>query len=58
MLLGNLAVQVGVDYDILKEEMETGKDYERSLTINDRISLLSDSSIDPLDLNDVKSVLH
>lgn len=58
MLLGNLAVQVGVDYDILKEEIETGKDYERSLTINDRISLLSDSSIDPLDLNDVKSVLH
>lgn len=58
MFLENLAVQVGANYDILKEEVETGKDYELSLTIDDRIALLSGEAIDTLDLNDIKSVLH
>ncbi len=58
MFLENLAVQLGANYDILKEEVETGKDYELSLTIEDRISLLSSEAIDSLDLDDIKSVLH
>lgn len=58
MLLENLAVQLGANYDILKEEVETGKDYELSLTIDDRIALLSGETVDTLDLSDIKSVLH
>lgn len=58
MFLENIAVQLGANYDILREEVETGKDYELSLTIDDRISLLSEEAIDVLDLNDIKSVLH
>lgn len=58
MFLENLAAKVGANYDILKEEVESGKDYELSLTVDDRISLLSKTGIDTLDLEDIKSVLH
>lgn len=58
MLLENVAARLGANYDILKEEVETGKDYELSLTVDDRIRLLSEESIDTLDLGDIKSVLH
>lgn len=58
MFLENLATQLGANYDILKEEVETGQDYELSLTIDDRISLLAAEAIDSLDLSDIKSVLH
>lgn len=56
--LENLISKLGANYDILKKEVESGKDYELSLTIDDRIELLTSSPTDSLDLNDVKSVLH
>lgn len=58
LFLENLAAQLGTNYDILKEEVETGRGYELSLTIDDRIALLSGEAVDTLDLNDIKSVLH
>lgn len=58
MVLENLAAQLGANYDILREEVETGKDYELSLTIDDRIALLAGEAIDTLDLGDIRSVLH
>lgn len=58
MFLENIAAKVGANYDILKKEVETGKDYELSLTVDDRIALLANTPVDPLDLNDIRSVLH
>ena len=58
MFLETLTAQIGANYDILKEEVETGKDYELLITIDERISLLQDTAVDSLDLNDIKSVLH
>lgn len=58
MILENIASRVGANYDILKKEVETGKDYELSLTIDERIRLLSDEPVEQPDLSNIKSVLH
>lgn len=58
LFLENIAAQVGANYDILKEEVETGKNYELLISMSERISLLENEPIDVLDLNDIKSVLH
>ncbi|MCI9233197.1 MAG: hypothetical protein HFH08_01210 [Bacilli bacterium] len=58
LILEEIVSFVGSNYDILKEEVESKKDHEVSLSIDDRIKLLSEESIDVLDLTDVKSILH
>ena len=58
LTLENLIVLYEGDYDILKEEIETGKDYELSLSVGDRINLLSSSKVDDLNLDNIISILH
>ena len=45
------------DYKALKYEIETGCDYEDTLTVDDRIILLNNQEVDPIDINDVSSIL-
>lgn len=58
LFLENVLCQVGGNYDILKEEVSSGRDYELSLTIDDRISLLAQEPIEELDPKNMRSVLH
>lgn len=58
LILEEIVSFVGSNYDILKEEVESKKDHELSLSIDDRIKILSEESVDALDLTDVKSILH
>lgn len=58
LILEEIVSFVGSNYDILKEEVESKKDHELSLSIDERIKVLSEESIDSLDLTDVKSILH
>lgn len=58
LILEKTAATLGADYNILKEEVETKKDHELSLTVDDRIQLLTATSVDTLNLDDVKSILH
>ncbi len=58
LILEEIVSFVGSNYDILKEEVESKKDHELSLSIDDRIKVLSEESVDSLDLTDVKSILH
>lgn len=58
LILEEIVSFVGSNYDILQEEVESKKDHELSLSIDDRIKLLSEESVDSLDLTDVKSILH
>ena len=45
------------DYKALKYEIETGCDYEDTLTVDDRIILLNNQEVDPIDINAVSSIL-
>jgi len=45
------------DYKIISKEIETGKDYENSLTINDRIAILDSQEIEVLDQTRMESIL-
>ena len=45
-------------YKMLKYEIETKKDYESSLTIEDRISELTEQGIDYIDIEDIDSILN
>lgn len=58
LILEEIVSFVGSNYDILKEEVESKKDHELSLSVDDRIKILSEESVDSLDLTDVKSILH
>lgn len=58
LFLEEICAKVGTSYGILKEEVWTEKDYVLSLPINDRISLLENTEIDSLNMDDVLSVLH
>lgn len=58
LILEEIVSFVGSNYDILKEEVESKKDHELSLSIDERIKVLSEESVDSLDLTDIKSILH
>lgn len=58
LILEEIVSFVGSNYDILKEEVESKKDHELSLSIDDRIKILSEECVDALDLTDVKSILQ
>lgn len=49
--------KLGINYDILLKEITTEQDYESSLTIDERIKLLTTSPIDSINLNDIQSVI-
>ncbi len=48
----------GTNYNILKSEVIHQEDYEKSLTIKDRINLLDSEPVDDIDVDDLTSVLH
>ena len=58
LILEEIVSFVGSNYDILKEEVESKKDHELSLSIDARIKILSEESVDLLNSEDVKSILH
>lgn len=45
------------EYQKLKIEIETGKDYLYSLSVDDRISLLKNTPMDTINLDDIKSIM-
>ncbi len=57
-LLKEVTQVLGADYEILKYEVTTLKDYDLSLDLETRISRLLNTPITQLDLNDMKSILY
>ena len=47
-----------IDYKIFKKEVETGKDYEESLTVKDRIAILDNTEIDTIDMDEISTILQ
>ncbi len=45
------------DYKALKYEIETGQDYEASLTVDERIIQLNSQEVDHIDIDDVSTIL-
>ena len=45
------------EYQKLKIEIETGKDYLYSLSVDERISLLKNTQMDTINLDDIKSIM-
>lgn len=61
-IFDNLAIKkmiedLKINYEFLLKEIETGQDYENSLSLNDRIKFLSEKPIDILNLDDIQSVI-
>lgn len=56
--LEKLCSQIGTNYDVLKKEVQTEKDYVVLLPINDRITFLANAKVDSLVVDDIMSVLH
>lgn len=46
-----------ISYDILKREVITGKRYEETLTVNDRIEILLKEDVQPLNIDSMEDVL-
>lgn len=47
----------GCNYEFLERELRTGRDYEDTLTVDDRIRMLSTDKVDALDTRDMESIL-
>lgn len=58
LLLEKICASNGVNYERLAEEIISGKDYEASLSMDDRIALLDESTVDTMDISSVKSIMH
>lgn len=57
-LLQNLITMVEGNYDILKREILTEKDYELSLSVQERIDLLEQVPLEQLQIENMKSILQ
>ena len=55
--MNNLGNAIGGNYYLLKKEIDAKDDIENTLSIDDRISLLERKRIDPIDQNDIGSIL-
>ena len=55
-VLEKLAKKMNVDLEKLKIELETGYDYEESLTQEERLALLSNQQIETLDSTKLDSI--
>lgn len=48
---------LGINYKILKYEVDNEKDYELSLSVDERIKILNNKPIDNLDIDDIESII-
>ena len=48
---------LGIDYKILKYEVDNERDYELSLSVDERIKILNNKPIDNLDVDDIESII-
>lgn len=58
LFLEEICSRIGTNYEILKEEIWTEKDYVLSLSVDDRISILENTELDSLNIEDILSILH
>ena len=58
LVIEKICANNNIDYNIIKKEIETGVDYEDSLTVKDRIAILNNEELDVLDVDDISSILH
>lgn len=57
LVLETLVAKLDVDYEKLKKEIIMGVAYELTLSMNDRINLLSMAAVDSIDIDDTESML-
>lgn len=50
--------KLGIDFKILQTEIKTEQDYEFSLSVNEKIKLLDEKPVDPLNVYDIQSVIN
>ncbi len=48
---------LGINYKVLKYEVDNEKDYELSLSVDERIEILNNKPIDNLDIDDIESII-
>lgn len=48
---------LGINYKVLKYEVDNEQDYELSLSVDERIKILNDKPIDNLDVDDIESII-
>ena len=49
---------LGIDYEVLEREVTTGKKFEDTLTVDDRIKRLASSEVEDLDADNMQSILE
>lgn len=57
-VLENIASKFGTNYDHLKVEVELNMDYEKTLSIDDRIEILNNQEVDTINYDNIVSILH
>ena len=57
-VLENIASKFGTNYDHLKVEIELNTDYEKTLSIDDRIEILNNQEVDTINYDNIVSILH
>lgn len=58
ILVKYVCTHANANYERLKKEIETGKDYEETLTMDDRIKLLEQEDVSQLDFSELSSILY
>lgn len=53
-----LCNMLNIGYDVLKLEFEHGKSQEEFMTIEDRIKILKEKSLEAIDISDIESVMN